>query len=172
MYPPPLPFSAAAGLLWELGVEDLLGLHQHLQASAPEEERDPQGSRVAPSPPLFLHSYRRPCPVGHSVHNDPLVHPRGPRVSGNSPSCLGFPWFLCWDFILHSACTNSFKFRSILTYVCGSFLFLPSTDAYMIHYTGPLSLHWDPSPLEFQTAWLLSLSFPIGSRKMMISYSG
>ena len=75
---------------------------------------------------------------GHSVHNDPLVHPRGPRVSGSSPSCLGFPWFLCCDFILHSACTNPFKFRSILAYVCGSLLFLASTDAYMIQFTGPL----------------------------------
>lgn len=93
-------------------------------------------ARVVPATPSLPGS-RRPCPVGPSVHRDPL-HPCTLRASGNPASCLSFPLSLHCAFILHSACTSSFKFRWSF-HTVGFLLVLPSTDAHMPRFTSPLS---------------------------------
>ena len=77
--------------------------------------------------------------------------------------CLWFPWFLCCDCVLHAACTNSFKFRYILSHLCGFLLFFSGAGACVIQFRAHSWL--DLSPLEVQATWLLYLSFLIKSRK-------
>ena len=108
--PPTLSSSVAAHLLWGSRIcSACIRTYWALLA------------RVALATPS-LPGCRRPCPVGPFVHRDPL-HPCALRTSGNPASCLGFPPSLRCDFILHSACTSSFKFRRSFHSV-GSFLIL------------------------------------------------